>query len=88
MNSTPDPVRKSIKLSDLPTRKIVVEEPITEELRASMLAKSEKDATARELEYRKQKAKDAGQNINVDGTLSAPIYIDTPMHCDVNVSHC
>lgn len=67
--------RRVIKLSDLLTRKTVVEEPITPELRESMLAKSR----------RKQ---EQVTSVHVDATLASPIHVDSYVSCDVPSVDC
>lgn len=67
--------RRIIKLSDLPTRKIAKEEPITAELRESMLAKSR----------RKQ---EQVTPVHVDATVASPAYVDTYVSCDVASVDC
>lgn len=68
--------RRVIKLSDLPTRKSVREEPITEARREEMFAKSREARTA------------ITAPTHVDATVAAPIHIDTYVSCDVVSVDC
>jgi hypothetical protein len=72
----------AIKLSDLPTRKIIVEEPITEELRAAMLERSR-------LAHEKHNSPKASpESAFIDGTLATPVYADISVYCDVTMVDC
>lgn len=67
--------RRVINLSDLPTRKTVVEEPITPELRESMLAKSRRN-------------QEQANSVYVDATVAVPVHVDAYVSCDVPSVDC
>lgn len=74
--------KRVIKLSDLPTRKFVPEEPITEELRAKMLAKSRAFEASEAVKVRDE------SSVHIDATMSVPIVIDAYASCDAVSFHC
>lgn len=74
--------KRVIKLSELPTRKFVPEEPITNELRAKWEAQSRSSAASPSSNH-----KDAG-SVHIDATVAAPIVVDTYVSCDAVSVDC
>lgn len=74
--------KRVIKLSELPTRKFIPEEPITDELRAKWQAQSRSSATS------SSSNRNDADAVHIDATVAAPIVVDTYVSCDVVSVDC
>ena len=74
--------KRVINLSDLPTRKFVPEEPITDELRAKWEAQSSSREASKPVT-----SKD-GSSVHIDATVAPPMSVDTYVSCDAVAIHC